>query len=41
VFLDVDGVRHLAVTPEDDPGSELQREQGRFLYFAPDEVEPA
>ncbi|MEN3534749.1 hypothetical protein AAH991_06525 [Microbispora sp. ZYX-F-249] len=41
VFLDVDGVRHLAVTLEDDPGSDLQREQGRFLYFAPDEVEPA
>ncbi|MEU8279380.1 hypothetical protein ACFYOK_26650 [Microbispora bryophytorum] len=41
VFLDVDGGRHLAVTPEDDPGSDLQREQGRFLYFAPDEVEPA
>ncbi|WP_311922226.1 hypothetical protein [Microbispora sp. H10836] len=41
VFLDVDGVHHLAVTLEDDAGSDLQREQGRFLYFAPDEVEPA
>lgn len=41
VFLDVDGVRHLAVTLEDDPGSDLRREQGRFFYFAPDEVEPA
>ncbi|MFE3454729.1 hypothetical protein ACFXJ8_37990 [Nonomuraea sp. NPDC059194] len=40
VFLDVDGVRHLAVTLDDDPGADLQREQGRFLYFAPDEVEP-
>ncbi|MEU7692992.1 hypothetical protein OHB01_14810 [Microbispora hainanensis] len=40
VFLDVDGVRHLAVTLEDDPGSDLQREQRRFFYFAPDEVEP-
>ncbi|WP_433236689.1 hypothetical protein ACQPYK_27515 [Streptosporangium sp. CA-135522] len=40
VLLDVDGVRHLAVTLEDDPGADLQREQGRFLYFSPDEVEP-
>ncbi|MEU4724219.1 hypothetical protein AB0G06_31775 [Nonomuraea dietziae] len=40
VFLDVDGVRHLAVTLDDDPGADLQREQGRFLYFSPDEVEP-
>ncbi|ETK34092.1 hypothetical protein [Microbispora sp. ATCC PTA-5024] len=40
VFLDVDGVRHLAVTLEDDEGADLQRAQGRFLYFAPDEVEP-
>ncbi|WP_206184626.1 hypothetical protein [Thermoactinospora rubra] len=40
VFLDVDGACHLAVTLDDDPGADLQREQGRFLYFAPDEVEP-
>lgn len=40
VFLDVDGERHLAVTLDDDPGADLLREQGRFLYFAPDEVEP-
>jgi len=40
VFLDVDGSRHLAVTLADDPAADLQRTQGRFLYFAPDEVEP-
>ncbi|MFF5210884.1 hypothetical protein [Streptosporangium sp. NPDC000396] len=40
VLLDVDGVRHLAVTLEDDPGADLHRSHGRFLYFAPDEVEP-
>ncbi|MEV7013746.1 hypothetical protein [Streptosporangium sp. NPDC051022] len=40
VLLDVDGVHHLAVTLADDPGADLQREQGRFLYFSPDEVEP-
>jgi hypothetical protein len=40
VFQDVDGQVHLAVTPEDDPAADLQRGHGRFLYFAPDEVEP-
>ncbi|GAA4604744.1 hypothetical protein GCM10023195_16220 [Actinoallomurus liliacearum] len=40
VFQDVDGVRYLAVTLEDDPGADLARAQGRFRYFAPDEVEP-
>nr|MBA2596606.1 hypothetical protein [Chloroflexia bacterium] len=40
VFLDVDGSTHLAVTLEDDPAADLQRLQGRFRYFAPDEVEP-
>jgi hypothetical protein len=40
VFTDVDGSVHLAVTPDDDPAADLQRAHGRFLYFAPDEVEP-
>jgi hypothetical protein len=40
VFLDVDGERHLAVLLDDDPAADLQRWHGRFLYFAPDEVEP-
>jgi hypothetical protein len=40
VLFDVDGNVHLAVTPEDDPAADLQRGHGRFLYFAPDEVEP-
>jgi hypothetical protein len=40
VLHDVDGQVHLAVTPEDDPAADLQRNHGRFLYFAPDEVEP-
>lgn len=40
VLHDVDGQTHLAVTPEDDPAADLQRNHGRFLYFAPDEVEP-
>jgi len=40
VLHDVDGNVHLALTPEDDPAADLQRNHGRFLYFAPDEVEP-
>ncbi|MFJ1705627.1 hypothetical protein [Kitasatospora sp. NPDC088346] len=41
VLHDVDGTVHLAVTVEGDPGADLWREQGRFLYFQPDEVAPA
>ncbi|MER5777792.1 hypothetical protein ABT144_26570 [Streptomyces sp. NPDC002039] len=38
VLHDVDGGVHLAVTVEDDPGADIRREHGRFLYFQPDEV---
>jgi hypothetical protein len=41
VFFDVDGQQHVGVLPDDDPElAEIQRWHGRFLYFAPDEVEP-
>jgi len=41
VLYDVDGRQYLGVTPDDDAASaELQRWHGRYLYFAPDEVEP-
>ncbi len=40
VFHDVDSGRHLAVTIDDDPGADLKDSHGRYLYFAPDEVEP-
>jgi hypothetical protein len=40
VLFDVDGNAHLALLPEDDPAAELHGAHGRFLYFAPDEVEP-
>ena len=40
VLYDVDDNVHVAVTPDDDPAADLQRDHGRFLYFAPDEVEP-
>ena len=37
---DVDQGSHLAVTVDDDPGADLKDAHGRYLYFAPDEVEP-
>ncbi len=39
VFTDVDDAVHLAVTLDDDPGADLKLAHGRYLYFAPDEVE--
>jgi hypothetical protein len=41
VLSDVDGGSYLAVTLADDPDADIMRGHGRFLYFAPDEVEPA
>ena len=40
VLHDVDGHVHVAVSPVCDPLADLQRHHGRFLYFAPDEIEP-
>lgn len=40
VLFDVDDQRYLAVTLEEDPAADLHQAHGRFLYFAPDEVEP-
>jgi hypothetical protein len=40
VLFDVDGQVHVAVSPAGDPLAELQGSHGRFLYFAPDEIEP-
>lgn len=39
VLHDVDGGVHIAVTVEDDPGADIRREQGRYLYFQPDEID--
>jgi hypothetical protein len=38
VLSDVDGAEHVAVLLVDDPGANVKRAQGRFLYFKPDEV---
>lgn len=40
VHEDVDGNQHVAVVLEDDPAADLHDWYGRYLYFAPDEVEP-
>jgi hypothetical protein len=40
VLADVDGSRHLAVTIDDDPGTDLRRAQRRYWYFGPGDVEP-
>ncbi|MEU2631427.1 hypothetical protein ABZ641_31130, partial [Kitasatospora sp. NPDC007106] len=40
VLQDVDGAVHVAVTVDGDPGADLWRAQGRFLYFQPDELAP-
>ncbi|MFF6890003.1 hypothetical protein ACFY8Z_05140 [Streptomyces microflavus] len=40
VVADLDGELHLAVVLDDDPGTDIRRQQGRFLYFKPDEVAP-
>jgi hypothetical protein len=36
----VDDDTHVAVTVDDDPAAELMDWHGRYLYFAPDELEP-
>jgi hypothetical protein len=40
VHRDVDGETHVAVVLVDDPAADLHDWYGRYLYFAPDEVEP-
>jgi hypothetical protein len=40
VHQDVDGQEYVGVIVEDDPDVELPDSYGRYLYFAPDEVEP-
>ncbi|WP_029112609.1 hypothetical protein [Mycobacterium sp. URHB0044] len=40
VHEDVDGEQHVGVVLEDDPAADLHEWYGRYLYFAPDEVEP-
>jgi hypothetical protein len=39
IYRDYDDRIQLGVTVDDDPGQELMREIGRFLFFDPSEVE--
>jgi hypothetical protein len=39
ILIDVEGKVHLGLTVDDDPGQELLRETGRYLYFFAPEVE--
>ena len=41
ILHDVDGRLYFAVTVDGDPGQDLLRDTGRFLYFFSEEVEPA
>ncbi|NMO52290.1 hypothetical protein HH310_13920 [Actinoplanes sp. TBRC 11911] len=40
VISDVDGDTHVALVLADDPAADLHDQAGRYLYFAPDELEP-
>jgi hypothetical protein len=40
VLRDFEGNDYVAVILEDDPAADLYRQQGRHLFFSPDEVEP-
>jgi hypothetical protein len=39
IFTDYDGKIHFGVTVDDDPGQDLMRDTGRFLYFFAQEME--
>jgi hypothetical protein len=39
VYIDYEDAVHLGVTLDDDPGRELMRDIGRYLYFKPADVE--
>ncbi|MGZ4049010.1 MAG: hypothetical protein ACXVNN_06560 [Bacteroidia bacterium] len=39
IHTDYEDKVHVAVTMNDDPGQDLQRELGIYLYFSPDEIE--
>jgi hypothetical protein len=39
IYIDVDDRVHLGVTVDDDPGQQLMRETGRYLFFFAHEVE--
>jgi hypothetical protein len=38
IYVDYDDQVHLCVTVDDDPGQDIMRDIGRYLYFKPSEV---
>jgi hypothetical protein len=40
IYVDYEDRVYLAVTVDDDPGQQLMRETGRYLFFFADEVQP-
>ncbi len=40
IYLDYEDKLYFGVTIDDDPGQELMRETGRFLFFFTGEIEP-
>ena len=38
IYVDTDGKTYFAVTVDDDPGQDLMRETGRYLFFFESEV---
>jgi hypothetical protein len=39
IYVDYDDRVHLGVTVDDDPGNDVMRSSGRYLFFKPEEVE--
>lgn len=39
IYTDYDNNAHIAVTMDEDPGQEMQRELGIYRFFSTDEVE--
>jgi hypothetical protein len=39
IYTDYEDKTHIAVTIDEDPGQEMKRELGLYLYFSPDEME--
>jgi hypothetical protein len=39
IYVDYDDQVHLCVTVDDDPGQDIMRDIGRYLYFKPSEVQ--
>jgi hypothetical protein len=39
IYTDLEDKTHIAITIDEDPGREMKRELGLYLYFKTDEVE--